>query len=373
VTKRAAWLAWVLLAPLSCAPAYAPGYQEAFDAALRAQNAGRWEEAATLFDKAAGLGDRYKDRDEARLMAAEALERLERWGEAEDLYRKIDRESEGRYQGVRAAYALGRLVWQQRGFEEGAKETLRAIRSYPDSGLVRHAVKRLLAHVEETYGPDAALAWLTPLYEELKTSDAEEAVGYEHATLLARCGKKEASIAALLALAASHPYPHGSLTDDAYYVASLYLADLDRVPQAINALEKMLSVQEEAHLGHSYRRPRFPQGAYRIGVLYRDRVKDRERAKAAFWRVYKDYFDSRQTDDALWALAKMERDDGRPEEACRVLEVLRKEKPDSRYLSCLHHLCDAQAKGSRPCSLRVLEGIGVDADAVWEGVPAPAP
>ena len=40
----------------SCAPTYAEGYEAALASGLRAQNAGRWEEAAREFDRAAKLG-----------------------------------------------------------------------------------------------------------------------------------------------------------------------------------------------------------------------------------------------------------------------------------------------------------------------------
>lgn len=365
------WLSVSLVLGLAsaCAPTYADGYQDAFAAGLRAQNAGRWEEALVHFDEAANLGARYKDRDEARLLYAEALERLERWEEAEAAYRKVEEESGGRYQGARAAYALGRLVWQQRGFEEGSAETLRAVRTYPNSGLVRHAIKRLLDHVEEEQGHAAALAWLEPIQKELASTEANEAVTYEYGTLLARLDRKEDAVRILIDLARAHPYPNGSLTDDAYFVASVFLDDLGRPKEALDLLEEMLSVQEQAYVGSSYRRPRFPMGVYRIAVLYRDKLKDRKKAKESFWRLYRDYFDARQTDDGLWALARMEKDDGDQEESCRVLELLKKKKPDSRYLNCLHHVCPTLDKGSRPCSARVLEQLEIDPDSVWEDEP----
>ncbi len=366
-------LAALCLLGASCAPTYAPGYQDAFAAGLRAQNAGRWEEAAAQFDKAAKLGERYKDRDEARLARAEALERLERWDEAEALYRKTEREAGGRYQGVRAAFALGRLVWERRGFEEGSKELLKAVRKYPSSGLVRHAIMRMLEHVEERDGHQAALAWLTPIQKQLASTEANEAVTYEVGTLLARCDRKEESIKTLLSNARRYPYPHGSLTDDGYYVASLFLDDVGRSREAIDVLEEMLRPQEEAHLGHSYRRPRFPAGALRIAVLYRDRFNDHAKARKAFWRVYDEYFDSRQTDDALFSLARMEKADGREEESCRVLNLLKKKKPDSRYLKCLSYVCPSIPKTDRPCSRKILEDLGVDPDEPWEDKPVVIP
>ncbi|MBL8744279.1 MAG: hypothetical protein JNK04_24400 [Myxococcales bacterium] len=367
--KHAALRIGLSLLVASCAPTYAEGYQAAFEQGLRAKNAGRWEEAATSFDKAAALGDRYKDRDEARMLYAEALERMERFDDAEAAYRKVETESGGRYHGQRAAFALGRLVWEQRGFEEGAAETLRAVRAYPSSGLVRHAVKRLLGHVEENDGPEAALEWLAPIEKELHDTEAGEAVTYEYATLLARCNRKEDSMKALLTLARAHPYPHGSLTDDAFYVASLWLEDLGRPKEAVAVLEEMIQPFEAAYLGSSYRRPRWPQGAFRIAVLWRDKLNDRARAKREFWRVYDEHFTARQTDDALWEVARMERDDKNDDEACRALRVLKEKKPDSRYNNCLHLLCPALERGPRGCSRMIVEDLGLDPDREWDDRP----
>ena len=337
-------LALTLCASLvGCAPTYAEGYQEALGAGLRAQNAGRWEEAARHFAEAGERGERYKDRDEARLLQAEALEKLGRNDEAEALYRRIEREAGGRYQGQRAAYALGRLVWKAKGFEAGAKELLAAIEKYPQHGLVRHSLKRMLTEIEDTKGPQAALAWLEPVYARLKGTEAEEAATYERGGLLARCDRKEDAIASLLAQARRFKYPEGSLTDDAYYVASLFLEDLGRHREAIDVLREMLRPSEAAYAGASYRRPRFPQAQYRIAVLYRDRLGDKEAAKREFFRVYEDHETARQTDDALWQKARLERADGEQKDACATLEILTEKKPDSRYVRCVRLLCPTAA------------------------------
>lgn len=365
----------LLVAPAlsACAPTYADGYQDAFAAGLRAQHAGRWDEAASAFDRAASLGERYKDRDEARLMNAKMLERLERWDDAEAAYRKTEVEAGGRYQGVRAAFALGRLVWQQKGFEEGEKELLRAVRTYPASGLVRHAIKRLLMEVEETRGPEAALAWLAPIEKELHDTEAGEAASYEYATLLARADKKEEAITALLALARAHPYPNGSLTDDAFYVASLFLEDVGKYREAVDVLEEMLAPKEQPYGGSSLERPRFPQAAYRIAILYRDRFHDEARARRELWRMVEEHFDSRLTDDALWQLARLERQSGNEEAACKALDTLKEKKPDSRFNRCAHELCARIPEAERKCTGSVLESLGKDPDEVWaRDAPAPA-
>lgn len=326
-----------------CAPTYAEGYQEALGAGLRAQNAGRWEEAARHFAEAGEKGDRYKDRDEARLLQAEALEKLGRNDEAEALYRRIEKEAGGRYQGQRAAFALGRLVWETKGFEAGSAELLAAIQKYPQHGLVRHSLRRMIAEVEDTKGPQAALAWLEPVHTRLVGTEAEEAASYERGGLLARCDRKEEAIASLLAQARKFKYPQGSLTDDAFFVASLFLEDLGRYKEAIDVLREMLAPMEAAYAGASYRRPRFPQAQYRLAVLYRDRLGDKEAAKREFFRVYSDHETARQTDDALWQKAKLEHDDGQQKDACATLEILTDKKPDSRYVRCVRLLCPTAA------------------------------
>jgi tetratricopeptide (TPR) repeat protein len=370
------------LAVAGCAPTYAAGYEDALAAGLRAQNAGRWDEAQASFAKAADLGDRYKDRDEARLLQAEAFERLERWDEAESTYRRIEREAGGRYQGVRAAFALGRLVRERRGFEVGSLETLAAVRKYPSSGLVRHAVKRLLDEVESEKGPEAAMAWLEPVRARLHGTEAEEAIEYEHGKLLARCGRKEEAIASLLAQARKFAYPAGSLTDDAYYVASLFLEDVGRPKEAISVLEEMMAPSEAAYAGASYERPRWPEGAYRIAVLYRDALKDRAKARVEFRRAYDAHRSSRLADDALWQLALLEKEDGDQDAACRSAKTLKEDEPDSRYLRCLSLVCSAMPAADKPCPDYVREGRDVSraADALYspratesppESAPAP--
>lgn len=365
--KPVAPRAWLLLVlATGCAPSYAAGYEDALAAGLRAQNGGRWEEAADRYAKAADLGDRYKDRDEARLLQAEAFERLERWDEAEATYRRVERESGGRYQGVRAAFALGRLVRERRGFEAGAAETLAAVRRYPSSGLVRHAVKRLLDSVETDKGPEAALEWLEPVRKSLSGTEAEEAVAYEHGKLLARCGRKEDAIRALLEEARKFAYPSGSLTDDAYYVASLFLEDVGRPREAIAVLEEMMAPSEAAYAGSSYERPRWPQGAYRIAVLYRDALKDHARARVELRRTYDLHRTSRIADDALWQLARLEQSDGDQAAACRSAQTLKEDKPDSRYLRCVQLVCPTMPAAERACPdyLRETMGLGRDPDGL---------
>lgn len=353
------------LALQACAPAYAPGYQDALASGLRARNAGRSKEARDAFLRAAGLADRYKDREAARFLAGETLEELGDIDAALSLYEQIVKDSDGRHQGARAAFAVARLTIERDGFEPGERATLAAIRLYPDSGLVRHAVRRLLEIVESERGPSAALEWLTPLEVELRATDAGEAVTYEWATLLARADRKAESVSALLALARSKPYPEGSLTDDAYFVASLHLEDLGRVDEAIEALREMRAPEEAAYAGSSYDRPRWPAGSFRLAVLLRDQKRDLDGALAAFREVLDRHPDSRVADDALFEIARLEAGRGETERACDAARAILAREPESRFVRCVHHVCPTAPRGARPCSSDGLRLLGLDPDTVW--------
>ena len=345
------------IAVVGCAPTYANGYQEALARGLAAQNAGRYDEAATAFRKAGELGDRYKDRDEARLLEGHAYERLRRYDDAEKTYAAIVREGGGRYQAVRAEFARARLVTERRGHSAGDPLMLGAVKHNPSSGLSRHAVVRMLEPIEEEKGPDAAIAWLRALEPVVRGTDLEEAISYEEGLVLFRASRYREALVALVACARAHPYPRGSLTDDAYYQASLLAEELGDVDQAIALLREMLEPSEAAYAGSSYERPRFPQGQLRIGALYRDKKHDRAAAKREL-RAVCARSATRFCDDALWSEGRLEVEDHEGDKACETMHLLAKIRPESRYVACGHALCSSIAESTkcREYILRDLRG-----------------
>lgn len=361
-----------------CAPSYANGYQEALARGLAAQNAGRYEEAAKSFHEAAALGDRYKDRDEARLLEAHAYERLGKLALAEKTYARIVEEGGGRYQAIRAEFARAKLVTKWQGPEKGDELMLAAVKHHPTSGLSRAAMRRMLDPIEHEKGPDAALAWLKALEPAAKGNDLEEEVAYEKGLVLFRAKRYAEARDVLVASARAHPYPHGSLTDDAYYQASLLEEELGNPDRAIELLREMMKPIEVAYAGSSYERPRFPQAQLRIATLLRDAKHDREGAKKAFRAVCSEHSATRFCDDALWAEARLEVDDKEGDRACESMNLLRKIRPESRYFACAHALCPAIAEDAkcREYVLRDLRGEKrpEDPDAPRPGLePAPMP
>jgi tetratricopeptide (TPR) repeat protein len=379
---RSVILFCVALAATSCAPTYANGYQETLARGLAAENAGRYEEAAEDFRKAAELGDRYKDRDEARLLQAHAYERLNRLDDAEKTYAAIVKEGGGRYQAVRAEFARARVETMRHGSDKGDAFMIAAVKNHPTSGLARHAMMRMLDPIEENKGPDAALAWLKGFEPAAKGNDLEEEVSYEEGLVLFRAGRYKEARDVFIAQARAHPYPHGSLTDDAYYQASLLAEELGNVDQAISLLIEMMKPTEAAYAGSSYERPRFPEAQFRIATIVRDKVHDRERAKREFRKACSEHSASRFCDDALWDEARLEREDHEDDKACQAMHRLIESRPDSRYVACAHALCESIAENPK-CHdyiLRDLRGEAPPPDAAPDEdapppklMPAPLP
>src|SRR5262249_46481869 len=137
-----------------------------------------------------------------------------------------------------------------------------------------------------------------------------------------------------LAVARSHPYPFGTLTDDALWHASVVAEELGDNQGAIAHLRAMLASREASDLVGSYERPRYADAQMRIAGLYRDKLHDHAAARREFHKLYADHQTSRLRDDALWAEARLAREDGDKGEACRLVERLRKEMPESRYARC---------------------------------------
>lgn len=276
--------------------------------------------------------------------------------QADKTLARIVDEGGGRYQAVRAEFARAKLVTKWKGHDEGDALLLAAVKRHPTSGLTRHAVRQMLSSIEEEKGPDAALAFLRSLEPVGKGNELEEALAYEEGLVLFRAERYAEARDMLVATARAHPYPHGALTDDAYYQASLLAERLGDVDQALALLREMMKPAEAAYAGSSYERPRFPQAQLRVAKLLRDAKRDREGAKRAFRAVCTERSASRLCDDALWSEARMEVDDKEGDRACEAMNLLRKVRPESRYAPCAHALCPAIADDDK-CHAYILRDL----------------
>ncbi|WP_437915688.1 tetratricopeptide repeat protein [Sorangium sp. So ce302] len=344
-----------LLGP-ACAPVRGDAYLTAMTAGERAYHAGRYREAARSFDDAASQALRVKDRDEARLMQARSFERAESWGEARASYERLLADSPRGPRSERAEFELADLAIEHGDADAGYAMLLAATLRRPSHGLARNALKRLIQREEDRAGAAGALAWLRQHGPALRGTELDQDVAYNTALLLERSGDREAALRALVAAARAHPYPVGSLTDDALFHAAELAASLGRPEEAIGYLREMLSAREPAVTG-SYDREKFDDAQLEIARLYRDALGDRAAARRELRKLYTDHPASILRDDALWAEAKLWREEGRSKEACATAARIVRELPESRYVRCAHAICPSLPAAPRPCADYILREL----------------
>ncbi len=321
---------------LACAARAPSSYALAFAQAERAQNAGRYAEAADGFlAAAADETQSQRDRDHATLLAAHMRDRAGDRAGARALLEPLTK-SPTTY-GIEAQYELGVLFLASEDpalVASGWAALDAYARAHPEVGTAIVAMRRRVRHEDET-GPAAALAYLDGLAPAIKGTALEEFVLYERAERLARLGRDTDALAAFLELAARFPYP-GPHFDDALFRASELDEKLGRFDDAIRELRRMLVERERSDKPGTYERPRFHEGAYRIAVLLRDRVGDKKAARQAFLDFANDFENAQTRDDALWQASRLAETDG---ERCRDLEKLIAVRPDSRYVPCALARC----------------------------------
>ncbi|MDI1478345.1 tetratricopeptide repeat protein [Polyangium sp. y55x31] len=342
-------LAWWLV---GCGPSLGDAYERSFAAGQRAYHAGRYEDAAKSYEEAARAAERVKDRDEALFLVARMHERRGAHAEAKAALQKLAETSPDGPRAGRAAFELADLEIEHGDVERGYAMLFDTAAKHTKHGLARRAVKRIATHERERGGDEAVIAWAKGPARVLRNTDLEENVDYEAALALERLGRLAEARDALVALSRAHPYPFGTLTDDALWHASLIEEKLGRYDAAIEQLRALLAARESSHLTGSYERPRYSPAQMRIAELYRDGLHDHRAARREFHKLYADHPTSVLRDDALWAEARLAREDGDAGEACGLAERLRKDFSDSRYARCAHLVCDEirPAPNEKPCA-----------------------
>lgn len=335
----------LILLAIASAAACAPNVGEAFlqskAAGDRALSAGRYEEAAHAYQEAADAARRPRDRDEALFLEANVYRRARDWEKAKAAYRALLAESPEGDRAARATYELAWIEIETGNRDEGFAMLEGALFAHPDAGPARRALKRFLAHLEEREDTRAAIAWIDRSLDSFRGSALEENLRYERAKLLESLGELAAARDAYVDCARRHPYPFGSLFDDALWNASMLDEALGRYELAIQDLEELLRHREASTLTGSYERPRYADAQMRIAELYRDRIGDLQAARRAFHTLYAAHQTSRLRDDALWEEAKIARQLGDLEAACSLTSRLRREFPESRYAGCAKLLCES--------------------------------
>jgi tetratricopeptide (TPR) repeat protein len=244
---------------------------------------------------------------------------------------------------------------RQRGYE--ALEAM--LRAHPESGVAPAALREYLDNVNasETGGDRRYLDRVIPT---LESTELGQYAHYAYAESLERDGRLDAALARYLLVARKYPYPQGALWDDALFRAADLEAKAGQASAAIAHLEEMLGRRETAYMSGSYERGRYAQARYRIAELYRDAMRDRANARRHFELLFTDHKTSRLRDDAAWSAAVLAVQSGDRAGACRDLEALVREIPDSRFAPCAPMLCP---------TLRVKESKRGCADYIARGIP----
>ncbi len=369
-------LALVPLALVACAPAYGEAFLASFNAGKRAMHAGRFLEAARAYDDAASKAQRVKDRDEARLLEARAFAQAGQWSDAQATYARLITESPRGPNTPRAEMDYAEVEIHHGDVEKGYRLLEEAARRNPNNGVTRPSIRRFVAHLGETQGELAVLAWLRAQERAFRGTDQDQTIAYEEALCLDRMGRKQEAHDAFLASAKVRPYPHGALTDDSFWQAAQMDQDLGRHEEAVTHLRELLSPMEARMpiVGKydmaSYERPRFPEAQIRIAEIYRDKIKDRRAARREFEKADREHPQYRRHPYTVWAGAKLALEDGDQPGACKLADRLAGELSWSRYASCARAICPSAKEGKRACPdylLRDLRGEEVEAGPQEEG------
>jgi len=346
-------LAFVALCLGACAPSRGAAYEIAFAAALRAEGAGRFAEATAKYDLAASAATRQRDRDQARWDAAEMDVRASSFADALVRLDVIAADPASEHQ-AEAAYHAAQLRIAHADAESAWRDMEKVPRRFPSHGVAYVAIRRLVAHADEG-GPREGLAEIRSLDRDLQTTGLAQLLAFLQAEHVEALGDDSEARDSYVRIADRWPYPFGGFFDEALWRASLIDERLGRDKEAIDDLERMVKERETTTIVGTYERPKYVPAMLRIGALYRDKLHDRGKARAAFHRLYADFANSTARDDALWLEASLWREDGDATMACRRLGTLVHDFPDSRYVPCA--ICDCAglerpAKSSAPLECR---------------------
>jgi tetratricopeptide (TPR) repeat protein len=358
----------LLVAGGACAPVYGDAFLASFAAGQRALHAGRYVECARAYDDAAGKALRVKDRDEARFLEARCFDKAGRWEDARATYQRLAADSPTGPRTPRALFEIADVEIAHGDVEKGYAMLADAAIRFPQNGVARPTIGRIVAHVAEVRGEPAARAWLADHAATFRGTDEDQTIGYQIALSLDREGKKQEAHDALMESARAHPYPKGSLTDDALVRASKVDEELGRWAEAAKHLQDLLDTHEVSHgfAGKydmaSYERPRFPEAALRVAEIYRDHLHDHAAARKAFEAFYRDHPTARKRDLAVWSEARLALEDGDTKTACTLADRLAREFPDSRYTPCARTICPSAPATKRECADYILRAPTTDAE-----------
>jgi hypothetical protein len=340
-------LAFSALAILAgCGHAPASSYEVAFATGERAEGSGRYVEAAHDFDEASRAAPSPREKAHAEFAAAQVLIRSGDNASGAVKLRAIANASPPSEHSGEAAYEIANLEISEND-PNGWIDLEKSMTQFPNDGVAHRSLERLAAHIDETGGVPATIAWLQKVAPAFEQTELVQAVAYETAKRVESSGDLTNARTRYLAIAARWPYPHGAYWDNSLFRASALDEKNGHFDDAIAELEEMLHQREEASMLGSYERPMYEPAAWHIAEIYRDELHDEGNARAAFHRVYSEFTTSLKRDDALWEEAKISRKQNDASSSCSTLSTLVNQFPDSRYVPCTIAVCPDVSRPSK--------------------------
>src|SRR5882672_41368 len=129
------------LGAAGCAPAHDAAYEAALGSAARNEGAGRFAAAAADYDRAARVGRRDRDQDQARWDAAEATARAGNVADAAARFEALAGDGGSEYQ-AEAALRLALLRIDSGDADRGWSDMEVVARTFPTHGVAHVAVRK---------------------------------------------------------------------------------------------------------------------------------------------------------------------------------------------------------------------------------------
>jgi tetratricopeptide (TPR) repeat protein len=269
---------------------------------------------------------------DALLGEAEVLERAGRKDEAIRTYLAIPAKTvNDDMTAATATYRAGGLLLDAKHDVEAWTALWKVVTDYPDEPLAGDALEKIVDDGRKRDG--RALA---DQLGKLLTALADTAVGDNLVWALAQLNETElANKQAARALYDRIPadYPGSGLRDDARWHAARLSRELGDPKGAAHRLRGLLATREVALGPGSYFSIWLDDAQLELGKVLRDDLQDLPGAIAAFRKLPKDYPASILKDDALHELAVTYAKAGQAVDACRAIAQLRKQSPDSKYIT----------------------------------------
>ncbi|HEU5076101.1 MAG TPA: tetratricopeptide repeat protein [Polyangiaceae bacterium] len=350
---------FLILAMCACARQHSTPFMNERAEAERHYAHGRYSKAAASWREAARHAEHHDDRVEALYRAGAAEQRAGESAAARDTYLEVLELAPHGPRAARAAFELAWLDIEGGDTTRGEQNLLAVTLRYQDSALAGRAFIGLMNRLEKRGGPAAALALVDRVRPQVHEPELAEQVDYAQGRLLRTTGQAERARDVFLKLAQDFPYPQGAYWEDALWHAADIEREQGRPRAALAHLERMLREVEPAHFQGSYARTRYAEAQYRIAEIYRDDLRQPQRARGEFRKVFDEHPTSLLRDDALWQEALIGRATNEAAARCDALKTLVTQFPDSRYTPCAPLLCSHLPKtnSERTCRAYIRRAL----------------